>query len=296
MSEPLFSLHKGKRPLLVSLPHVGTEIPKNMQADYMPQALEVEDTDWHLASLYALAKHIGASLIAPRYSRYVIDLNRPPENTPMYAGANNTELCPTRSFGGQALYKEGHAPDETEIEYRRRAYWQPYHDALGAELERIKEKHGYAVLWDGHSIKSVLPWLFEGKLPDLNLGTAGGTSCAPGLAAALGHVLQTQNKFTCAIDGRFKGGYITRHYGRTEEHVHAVQLEMCFSCYMQEEPPYMVDAARAGKLLPVLRSLLLTALACDLQSDLTAEGTVVSPNPPSPLPRLRGRARVGGNA
>jgi N-formylglutamate deformylase len=266
MSESIFTLHRGKRPLLVSLPHVGTEIPRTMQADYVPHALEVEDTDWHLASLYAFAKHIGASLIAPRYSRYVIDLNRPPENTPMYAGANNTELCPTRSFAGQPLYREGHAPDEAEIEYRRRAFWQPYHDALAAEIARIKEKHGYVVLWDGHSIKSVLPWLFEGMLPDLNLGTAGGTSCSPLLTAALGHVLATQNKFTHVIDGRFKGGYITRRYGRPQDNVHAVQLEMCFSSYMIEEPPYMVDAGRAGKLLPVLRSLLLTALACDLQA------------------------------
>jgi N-formylglutamate deformylase len=274
MSEKVFSLHRGKRPLLVSLPHVGTEIPSQMQGDFVPHALEVEDTDWHLASLYAFAKHIGASLIAPRVSRYVIDLNRSPENTPMYPGANNTELCPTRSFGGQPLYVEGHEPDETEIEYRRRAYWHPYHDALAAELQRIKAQHGYVVLWDGHSIKSELPWLFEGRLPDLNLGTAGGTSCAPHLEAALSHVLATQKKFTQVVNGRFKGGYITRHYGRPQENVHAVQLEMCFSTYMLEEPPYMVDAGRAGKLLPVLRSLLLTCLACDLQSDLASELTI----------------------
>jgi len=267
MSEKIFTLHRGKRPLLVSLPHVGTEIPKKMQADYVPHALEVEDTDWHLASLYSFAKHIGASLIAPKYSRYVIDLNRPPENTPMYSGANNTELCPTRSFGGQPIYVAGHEPDETEIEFRRRTYWQPYHDALSIELARIKEQHGYAVLWDAHSIKSVLPWLFEGNLPDLNLGTAGGTSCAPALMQALSHLLETHGKFTYAVDGRFKGGYITRHYGRPQDNVHAAQLEMCFSTYMLEEPPYMVDAARAGRLLPVLRSLLLTALACDLQPE-----------------------------
>jgi len=291
MSDKLFSLHRGKRPLLVSLPHVGTEIPKNLQAQYEPHALEVEDTDWHLASLYALAKHIGASLIAPRFSRYVIDLNRPPENTPMYPGANNTELCPTRSFAGQPLYKDVHVPDEAEIEYRRRAYWQPYHDALAAELERIKQKHGYVVLWDGHSIKSELPWLFEGKLPDLNLGTAGGTSCSPVLTSALAHLLETQNRYTYVVDGRFKGGYITRHYGRPQEHVHAVQLEMCFSCYMHEEPPYMIDAGLAGKLLPLLRSLLLTALACDLQSDLASDATITFKS----LPPLAGEGQGGGN-
>src|SRR5262249_50660221 len=137
VTDKLFSLHKGKRPLLVSLPHVGTEIPKKLQGRLVPHALEVEDTDWHLASLYALAKHIGASLLAPRYSRYVIDLNRPPENAPMYPGANNTELCPTRSFAGQPIYQAGEEPDDDEIEQRRDTYWQPYHDALAAELERI---------------------------------------------------------------------------------------------------------------------------------------------------------------
>lgn len=281
MSDRVFTLHRGKRPLLVSLPHVGIEIPKELQADYVPHALEVEDTDWHLASLYAFAKHIGASLIAPRFSRYVIDLNRPPENAPMYPGANNTELCPTRSFSGQPIYRAGHEPDEPEIEHRRRSYWYPYHGALAGELERIKAAHGYAVLWDGHSIKSELPWLFEGKLPDLNLGTAGGASCSPTLAAELNHLLATQDKYTYAVDGRFKGGYITRHYGRPHENVHAVQLEMCFSVYMLEEPPYMVDAARAGRFLPLLRSLLLTTLACDLRSDLTSELTVAFPPPPA---------------
>ena len=270
MTEKVFTLHRGKRPLLVSLPHVGTEIPNELQGRYVPHALEVEDTDWHLASLYALAKHIGASLLAPRYSRYVIDLNRPPENTPMYPGANNTELCPTRSFSGQPLYQAGSEPDEAEIEHRRGTYWQPYHDALAEELERIREKHGYVVLWDGHSIKSELPWLFEGKLPDLNLGTAGGTSCAASLRIALAHLLETQSNYSHVVDGRFKGGYITRHYGRPSENVHAVQLEMCFSCYMHEEPPYMVDAGLAGRFLPLLRSLLLTALACDLQPSVSA--------------------------
>ena len=260
MTDHIYTLHRGKRPLLVSLPHVGTEIPLEMQGDYLPHALEVEDTDWHLASLYALAKHIGASLIAPRFSRYVIDLNRPPENTPMYAGANNTELCPTRAFSGQPIYKEGREPDADEIDYRRATFWQPYHDALASELDRIKAKHGYAVLWDGHSIKSELPWLFEGKLPDLNLGTADGTSCSPVLRTALGHVLATQDKFTHVIDGRFKGGYITRAYGRPSEGVHAVQLELAQIAYMDEDPPFTWRPEKATRLQPVLKALLETML------------------------------------
>jgi len=268
-----FVLHRGRRPLLVSLPHVGTEFPEDLQSSYTAHALEAEDTDWHLASLYSFARQIGASLIVPRFSRYVIDLNRPPENTPLYPGANNTELCPTRAFSGISIYRAGQEPDQVEIDYRREVYWRPYHEALAEELERIKGKHGYAVLWDGHSIKSELPWLFEGKLPDLNLGTADGASCAPALRTMLGHVLATQKSFTHVVDGRFKGGYITRRYGRPDAGVHSVQLEMCFSCYMLEEPPYMVDAGRAGRLLPVLRSLLLTALACPLSP--AAEGTTV---------------------
>ncbi len=261
-----FTLHRGKRPLLVSLPHAGTEIPEDLLPLYMPRALELEDADWHLGSLYAFARHIGASLIIPRYSRYVIDLNRPPDNTPMYPGANNTELCPTKTFAGTPLYHPGNAPNDDEVQFRRRTYWQPYHDALAEELARIKQKHGYVVLWDGHSIKSQLPWLFEGTLPDLNLGTVDGTSCSRWMAIALAHVLATQGRFTHVVDGRFKGGYITRHYGKPADDVHAVQLEMTFNSYMLEEAPYMVDAGRAGRLLPVLRSLLLTALACDVKA------------------------------
>jgi len=260
MTEPVFTFYRGTAPLMVSLPHVGREIPDEMKSRFVPGALAVEDTDWHLDSLYAFARELGASMIVPRYSRYVIDLNRPPENTPMYPGSNNTELCPTRSFMGEALYRQGEAPNDEEIARRRERYWRPYHECLGGELERIKVKHGYALLWDGHSIKSRLPWMFEGKLPDLNLGTAGGASCAPALRSALMRVLAKQSAFTHVTDGRFKGGHITRHYGRPERGVHAVQLEMCWSCYMEESPPYAVEATRAAVLQPVLRELVSTAL------------------------------------
>ena len=244
----------------LGMPHVGREIPDELKPRFVPSALAVEDTDWYLDRVYAFAREMGASMIVPRYSRYVIDLNRPPENTPMYPGANNTELCPTRSFTGEALYREGQAPDEAEIARRRDNYWRPYRDALGAELARLKATHGHALLWDGHSIKSRLPWMFDGKLPDLNLGTAGGLSCAPALRVALACVLEKQGVFTHAIDGRFKGGHITRHYGDPQRGVHAVQLEMCLSCYMLESPPYVVDTARVAVLEPVLRELISTLL------------------------------------
>lgn len=260
MNGGIFTLHRGTGPLLVSLPQVGTVIPDDLLPRHVAAALAVDDTDWHLDLLYAFVRDLGASLIVPRFSRYVIDLNRPPENTPMYAGANNTELCPTRSFGGDPLYREGQSPDDAEIAHRRDTYWRPYHHALTAELQRIKAIHGHSILFDGHSIKSELPWLFEGRLPDLNLGTVGGASCAPTLRAALARVVASQTTFTHAIDGRFRGGHITRYNGRPDEGVHAVQLEMAWQCYMREAPPYEVDVARAATLQPVLRELVQTML------------------------------------
>lgn len=260
MTASTYTFHRGSVPLLISLPHVGTVIPSDQQARYVEPALAVEDTDWHLDTLYGFTKEFGASMLVPRYSRYLIDLNRPPENTPMYAGANNTELCPTHFFSGQALYREGQAPDAQEIARRRDTYWQPYHDALSSELARLKKQHGYAVLFDGHSINSVLPWLFEGQLPDLNLGTAEGGSCSPVLREALVGALEAQTAFTHVADGRFKGGYITRHYGQPNDGMHAVQLEMGFRCYMQEQAPYLLDETRAAVLRPVLRSLVKAML------------------------------------
>jgi N-formylglutamate deformylase len=261
MTSDLFTLHRGSGSLLISMPHVGTEIPADQRQRYTARALEVEDTDWFLDRLYAFAADLGATLIVPRYSRYLVDLNRPSENTPMYAGQNNTELCPTRHFTGEAIYQPGEEPDEAEIHRRVSAYWHPYHDALRAELLRLKVKHGHAVLFDAHSIKSELPWLFEGTLPHMNLGTVGGTSCAPALRDALARVLGAQTHFSHVVDGRFKGGHITRHFGRPVDGVHAVQLEMCWRAYMDEDPPYTWSEARAAAVMPLLRTLVQTLLA-----------------------------------
>jgi N-formylglutamate deformylase len=255
---PTFTLHRGEAPLLVSLPHCGTIIPAELHDAYVPRALQVEDTDWHLERLYDFARELGASVLVPRHSRYVIDLNRPPDDTPMYPGANNTELCPTRFFTGDPLYVEGRAPDAAEVARRRDTYWQPYHDALAGELARLEAAHGHAALFDGHSIHPRLPWLFEGTLPDLNLGTAAGTSCDAGLRDALAAVVQGDARYTHAVDGRFKGGYITRRYGRPEARVHAVQLEMTWTCYMDEDAPWGYREDRAEQVRPVLRQLLST--------------------------------------
>ncbi len=257
----VFDFVHGDAPLVVSLPHVGTSIPEDQRHRYLPRAFDVEDTDWHLQRLYGFVPgELGASLIAARASRYVIDLNRPPENTPMYPGANNTGLVPTRFFTGEPLYREGHEPDDAEVRRRIDAYWRPYHEALSGELQRLVARHGRVVLFDGHSIKSELPWLFEGRLPDLNLGCAAGTSCDPSLRDALAAVLADQHEFTHVVDGRFKGGHITRHYGRPRDGVHAVQLEMCWRCYMDERPPYAYDEVRAARVLPLVRRLLRTCV------------------------------------
>jgi N-formylglutamate deformylase len=258
-----FTLHRGTSPLVVSMPHIGTGIPDELQRAYVPRALGVEDADWHLARFYDFVPALGASVIQPAYSRYVIDLNRPPDDAPMYPGASNTELCPTRFFNGDPLYNEGTAPSPSERAARRERYWKPYHDALAQEIARVKAEHGFVLLWDAHSIRSQIPWLFEGRLPDLNIGTANGESAAPAIAQAVVTAAATDAAVTHVLNGRFKGGYITRHYGRPSEHVHAVQLEMCQSIYMQEVAPYAYVDALAQRVQPVVGRMVAAALtAC----------------------------------
>ena len=263
MNNAVFVLHPGTAPLLVSLPHAGTVIPDDLQPHYVPRALELEDTDWHLVQLYQFVLAMGASLIAPHNSRYVVDLNRPSENTPMYPGVNNTELCPTRFFTGDPLYLDGHAPDAPEITRRVATYWRPYHQALESELARLQALHGHVVLFDAHSIKSQLPWLFEGRLPDLNIGTVNGASADASITNAVAAACAGAPGVTSIVNGRFKGGYITRHYGKPAGYVHAVQLEMCQSTYMQEVAPYAYDGKLAQKIQPVIANMVGAALqAC----------------------------------
>lgn len=253
-----FHLHRGITPLLISVPHVGTQIPDDQRHRYTERALQVEDTDWFLDRLYAFARDLGAGLIVPAESRYLIDLNRPVEPQPMYPGANNTELCPTRHFTGEPLYRPGLAPDDAEIQRRITRYWQPYHQALHDELQHLKAAHGHAVLFDGHSIQSELPWLFDGTLPHLNLGTNDGRACDPTLRDAVAALFAKQDRYTHVVDGRFKGGTITRRYGRPHDGVHAVQLEMCWRCYMDETPPYRWHDERAAEITPLLVQLVQT--------------------------------------
>jgi N-formylglutamate deformylase len=255
-----FTLHRGTAPLLVSLPHDGTELPSDLAARLTPSARRVPDTDWHVSRLYAFARELGASMIVPAYSRYVIDLNRPPDNASLYPGQNTTGLCPVIEFSGEPIYQAGEEPSSAEIGERIDAYWRPYHEALQNELARIRAVHGRAVLWEGHSIRSVVPFLFEGRLPDFNLGTAGGASCSIALQSRLVAILAAQSDYSYVVNGRFKGGYITRHHGEPAQDIEAVQLELAQLNYMDEASfEYRDELAKRTQL--VLRGLLASCLA-----------------------------------
>ncbi|PZO10175.1 MAG: N-formylglutamate deformylase [Lysobacteraceae bacterium] len=256
----VFTLHRGTTPLLVSLPHDGTALPEDMARRMTDHARGVPDTDWFVGRLYDFARQLGASLLVPVHSRYVVDLNRPPDDLSLYPGQKTTGLCPVQRFTGEPVYLPGQEPSAGEVADRVERYWKPYHDALGAELARLHGLHGRVVLWEGHSIRSVVPFLFEGRLPDFNLGTAAGTSCAPALQARLEALLAAQSDYSWVCNGRFKGGYITRHYGRPAEGVDAVQLELAQATYM-DETTGRYDASRAQRLQGVVGSLLRDALA-----------------------------------
>jgi N-formylglutamate deformylase len=256
----VYTLHHGTAPLLVSVPHDGTAVPDDIAARLTESARRVPDTDWHIARLYAAARALGASMIVPTYSRYVVDLNRPEDDVSLYPGQNTTGLCPHVRFTGAPVYRDGEAPSEDEVRARVNMYWRPYHAALRAEIDRLRAGHGRVVLWEGHSIRGELPFLFEGRLPDLNLGTAGGMSCSPALQARLEAALAAQDSYDFVVNGRFKGGYITRHYGDPPRGIEAVQLEISQRTYMDEDSFEWLPQ-HAGKLQSLIRRLLETALA-----------------------------------
>lgn len=254
-----FALHRGTAPLLVSVPHDGTEVPAGIASHLTDAARAVPDTDWHIARLYSIASELGASMLVPRHSRYVVDLNRSEDDVSLYPGQNTTGLCPVVRFSGEPVYRDGYLPDEAEARRRVELYWRPYHEALAEELARLRAEHGWVVLWEGHSIRGELPFLFEGRLPDLNLGTVGGTSCSPGLQARLEAVLAGHGGYDWVANGRFKGGYITRHYGDPANCVEAVQLETSQRCYMDEDS-FEWREAEASRLQVLLRELLRAAI------------------------------------
>ncbi|GGX76704.1 N-formylglutamate deformylase [Massilia dura] len=254
-----FHFEAGTMPLLVSMPHVGTGIPDDVAAAMTPAALQKADTDWHLRELYGFARELGASTLAAHWSRYVIDLNRPADNTSLYPGQDTTGLCPLDTFACEPLYQPGRTPDDAEVRRRLALYWQPYHDQLQAELHRLLAAHGKVVLWEAHSIASIVPRFFEGRLPDLNFGSADGTSCDPALTDLVAAVARADGRYTIAVNGRFKGGHITRTYGQPGAGLHALQLEMCQGTYMDESAPFGYRPDLAARVQPVLRQMLQAA-------------------------------------
>lgn len=246
----------GTRPLIVNVPHDGREIPAAIGARMTADALALPDTDWHMRDLYDFAAELGATIISARYSRYVVDLNRDPSGKSLYPGADTTEICPTTTFRNDPIYVAGAAPNEREITRRIDDFWRPYHAILNQTVKDLRDRFGFVLLFDAHSIGSELPRFFDGRLPDFNFGTVDGTSADPDLAAAMFAVLEAAPGYSAVLNGRFKGGYITRHYGAPADSVHAVQLEIGQAAYMEESAPFRLRPDRAAMLGSVLRELL----------------------------------------
>jgi N-formylglutamate deformylase len=256
---PAFRLRRGSGALLLSMPHAGTYVPHSIGRGFTDVAALRTDTDWHMPRLYDFADALDATVIVANQSRYVIDVNRPPGGENLYPGRDTPKLCPADTFDQRPLYREGSGPSPEEVARRVEQVWKPYHRALTREIARIRATHGVAILWEAHSIVSRAPRLFDGRLHDFNLGTADNAACDATLAQRLLEALQ-KHSFTAVLNGRFKGGYITRAFGRPAENVHAVQLEMAQCLYMDEWPPYRFREHLAARIRPVLREQLQTAI------------------------------------
>jgi len=245
----------GQGPLLLAQPHGGLEIPDAIFARLNPLGQARADTDWHISRLYAdLIDDV--SIVSTPIHRYVIDANRDPADQSLYPGQNTTNLCPTTTFDGDDIYITGQAPAPDEIQQRQQRYHQPYHDALREQLERIHQRHGFAILYDCHSIRSLVPYLFNGKLPDFNIGSNSGASCDSVIETAVRGICDTAENYSVVSNGRFKGGWTTRHYGQPEKGVHAIQMELSQCNYMQEQPPWQFDEGKAGQLRVILAAIL----------------------------------------
>ena len=252
-----YRFKKGNSPLLISIPHDGKKIPSDIEARLTDKAKAIPDPDWPTERLYEFVNNRDVSMLIADYSRYVIDLNRNPEGDVLYPNQFNTGLCPTVNFEGEHLYSEGKKLSKKEIAQRVEKYWKPYHDKIQEELQRLKKEHGYAILFDAHSIKSQVPKLFDGNLPDLNIGTADGKTLPKDLEEKIENILSQQVEFTYVMNGRFKGGFITRNYGDADDYTYSVQLEIAQKTYMDEES-FDYDEAKAQNLQVVLMELITT--------------------------------------
>lgn len=257
-----FAVLRGDGPVVLGMPHVGTHVPDAIRARLNDEGRTLRDTDWHVEDLYRDLIP-GVSVVQASFHRYVIDANRDPSGQSLYPGASTTELVPTTNFDGAPIWQPGAEPSADEIAARLADWHAPYHAALLAELERVRDRHGVAILLDCHSIRSVIPWLFDGTLPDFNTGTNNGVTCDPAIEAAVAGEAAASGR-THVLNGRFKGGWTTRHYGRPAEGIHAIQMELAQSSHLAAEaPPFALDPAKSAALRPVLGRMLsrLTELA-----------------------------------
>ncbi len=256
---PPFHFFAGNTPLLISIPHVGTDLTPEVAAGLSDAARPLPDTDWHLTRLYDFAGALGASVLGARYSRFVIDLNRPPDDKPLYATAT-TGLYPDILFDGTPAFVPGKAPGDAQKAFALSEVWRPYHEKIRDTLRQLKQRFGYAVLFDAHSIRGHIPRLFEGDLPDFNIGTNEGKSCDAGLTQRLAEVCNAPG-YRHVVNGRFKGGHITRNYGDPKNGIHAVQLELAQRTYMQEALPFDYVEAQAVKVQPILKKFVEALIA-----------------------------------
>lgn len=260
-SPPLWQLSRGESPLIVNVPHAGTFLPSEIAERLTLAARATPDTDWHVDRLFDFAPGRDVTLMVATHSRIVVDLNRDPNGVALYPGASNTEVCPSTTFADQPHYEKNQQPNAGEVVARVARYWHPYHITLATEIARVQARHGYCIVLDAHSIASRVPRFFAGQLPDLNLGTVDSSSCRKKLEDLALARLSSHSSFSNVVNGRFKGGYITRHYGRPATHVHALQLEMAWSSYLDETRPHQYDPARATPLRACLRELVDGLLA-----------------------------------
>ncbi len=258
---------EGNRPVILSVPHAGIEIPAQYSRKLPSPWLARKDTDWWVDRLYDFAPARGITVVRPALSRSVIDANRDPSGISLYPGQATTELCPTTTFDGEPLYRSGSEPDPSEIESRRKRYFDPYHNAIAVQIERLSRAHPRVVLYDCHSIRSVVPRLFAGVLPNFNIGTHDGASCSAQLTAAV-EALCESSGWSWVTNGRFKGGYTTRHYGRPDREVHSIQMELACRAYMSEPEvgftkgswPTAYDEAKASALRECLQRILVACI------------------------------------
>lgn len=251
----MIEVSQGNSPIVLGLPHTGTDVPSEIWDRLNDRGRVLADTDWNIDKLYS---DLGLDLTRVRtpVHRYVIDVNRGPEDASLYPGQNTTGLCPLTDFDGEPIYRDGAEPDAAEVARREEVYHAPYHKALADELARVRDKYGVAILYDCHSIRSVIPYLFDETLPDFNIGTFSSASCAPSVEKSVYTRCRAALDYSCVLNGRFKGGWTTRHYGQPTENIHAIQMELAQSTYMDEIAPWTYRPDKAERLRPILYRIL----------------------------------------